>query len=57
MIVGTLPNSQLLLKILERVKVMRGIEFFIVFTVASLNLSVVSWGIRLNEFVADTKLF
>ena len=57
MIVGTFPDSQLLLKILERVKVMSGIEFFVVFSVASLHLAVVPWSIRLNEFVADTKLF
>lgn len=57
MIVGIFSDSQLLLKILERVNVMRGIEFFVAFSVASLHLSVVPWGIRLNEFVADTKLF
>ena len=57
MIVGTFPDSQLLLKILERVKVMSGIEFFVVFSVTSLHLPIVPWSIRLNEFVADTEFF
>ena len=53
MIVGTLTNGELIAKILERIKTMGGIEFFVVLPVASLNLAVVSWGKGLGQFVPD----
>ena len=57
MIVGTFADSQLLLEVLKGIKAMRGVEFLVVFSVTSLHLSVVPWGIGLNEFVANAKLF
>ena len=42
MIISTLSDSQLLLEVLEGVETMRSIEFFVILSVAALNLAVVS---------------
>ena len=45
-------NSELSLKIFERIEEMAGIETFLAFTVAALNLSVVSRRVRSDQLVA-----
>ena len=57
MIVGTLANSQLILKVLERIETMRSVELFVVFSVASLHFSVVPWCVGLDQLVPNTKTF
>ena len=54
-----LPSSdrQLLLKISKGIKGVTGIEFLIVLSMATLNLTVVPRGIRLNQLMPDAKLF
>ena len=54
-----LPSSdrQLLLKISKGIKGVTGIEFLIVLSMATLNLTVVPWGVRLNQLVQDAQLF
>lgn len=57
MIVGTFADSQLLPEVQEGIKAVGGVEFLVVFSVTSLHLPVVPWGIGLNEFGANAKLF
>ena len=52
-----LSGRQLLLKISKGIKGVTGIEFLIVLSMATLNLTVVPWGVRLNQLVQDAKLF
>ena len=52
-----LSDRQLLLKISKGIKGVAGIEFLIVLSMATLNLTVVPWGVRLNQLVQDAKLF
>ena len=54
-IVLSLPNSKLLGKVIKGIECVAGIEFFIIFPVAALNFSVVSWRKRLNQFMLDPK--
>ena len=45
----------LLLEVVERKELEVGIEVFIVFAVAALDLAVVPWSERLNAFVLNAK--
>ena len=51
----TLPSGKLGFKILKGKECVGSVEFLIVFPVAALNFSVVSWRIRLNQFMLDPK--
>ena len=55
MVIGTLTDSKLVLKVLEREETMGSIEFFVIFSVAALNFSVVPGSVGLNQFVPNTK--
>lgn len=55
MIICTLPDGQLLLEVLERVKAMRSIELLVVLAVTALNLSVMSWCVRPDQLVPNTQ--
>ena len=50
-----LSSGQLGFKVLKGKECVGCIEFLIVFPVAALNFSVVSWRIRLNQFMLDSK--
>ena len=49
-------DSELFLKVSQREKRTNRIEAFLVFPVAALYFSVVSWGVRADELVADAKI-
>ena len=55
-VVITLANGELLLKVGKRIELMGSVKLLIVFAVAALNLSIVSWRIGTNKLVTDTKL-
>ena len=49
-------DSELFLKVSQREERTNRIEAFLVFPVAALYFSVVSWGVRADELVADAKI-
>ena len=55
-VVLTLPDSKLLLEILERKEFVGSIEFLIIFAVTALYLAIVSWSERTDQLVADSQL-
>ena len=55
MIIDSLTDSQLLLEVLERVEAVRCVKLHVVFAVATLDLAVVSGGVRSNQLVPDAK--
>ena len=56
-IVVSVVNRKLLFKIFKRVKRMCSIKIFVIFAVATLNLSVMSSCVGLYEFVPYAPLF
>ena len=57
MIICSLTECELLLEVLKRVEPVRSMELLVIFSVAALNFSIMSWCIGLNQFVANTELF
>ena len=55
MIVLSAVNSKLLFEIKKRVKFMRSIEIFVIFTVRTLYLAIVTWGERPDELVPNAE--
>ena len=55
-VVLTLPDSELSREIIERIELVRSIEFLIIFAVTALNFAVVPWRIRPDEFMPDAEL-
>jgi hypothetical protein len=55
-VVFSVPYSKLLLVVVERVKLVAGIEILIIFAVAAFNFSVVSGSIWFNELVLNPQL-
>ena len=55
-IILPLTNGKLLHKIIKGIKTMRGIELFVVFSVAAFNFAVMSWCKRFNLLMSDTEL-
>ena len=51
-----LPDSKLLFEIFKRIEFMTSIEFFIIFSVAALDFSVMSGRKRANFLVLDSHL-
>ena len=49
-------DSERICKVVKRVKAVTGVEAFLVFSVAALHLTVMSWSIRADEFVLDSQL-
>ena len=45
-----------MIKVITGIKTVAGIEFVVVFAVASLNLTIVARSIRANELVPDSEL-
>ena len=54
-IILSVPDSKLLLAVVEGKELVRGVEVFVIFAVAALYFAVVPWCERLNEFVLNTK--
>ena len=54
-VVLTLSSGQLGFKVLKGKERVGCVEFLIVFSVAALNLSIMSWRIRLNQFMLNSK--
>ena len=54
-VVLTLPSGKLGFKVLKGKERVGCVELLIVFPVAALHFSVVSWRIRLNQFMLDPK--
>ena len=52
-IIFSVPDSKLLLVVVEGIKLVVGIEVFIVFAVAAFNFSVVSGGVWFDELVLN----
>lgn len=50
-------NSKLSLEIIKRVELFHGIEIFVVLTMRTLHLPIMSWGKRPDELVVNTTLF
>ena len=57
MVVCAFANSQLIFKILKRIKTMRSIKFFIVFSVAALDLSIMPGCIWFDQFMLNSQSF
>ena len=55
-IVLSVPNSELFLEVLKRIELVRSIEVFVIFSMAALDLTVVSGRKRLDEFMTNSKL-
>ena len=55
-VVSAFPDSELLFEIIKGIKTVRSIEFFIVFSMRSLNFTVVARGTNANQLVPDAKL-
>ena len=51
----SLVNSKLISKVGKGVEGMGVVETFLIFSVTSFNLSVMSWRIRANELVTDAQ--
>ena len=51
----SLVNSKLISKVGKGVEGMGVVETFLIFSVTSFNLTVMSWGIGTNEFVTDAQ--
>ena len=49
-------DSKLFLEILKRVKAVAGIKTLLVFSMATLNLSVMTWRVGTDQLVANTQL-
>ena len=49
-------DGKLLGKVIERVKAVGRIETLLILPVATLYLTVVSWGVGTDEFMPDTQL-
>ena len=56
-IVFSAVNSKLLFKVVKRVECVSGIKIFVVFTVAALDLAVMSGCVGLDELVLYATLF
>lgn len=56
-IVISVMNSKLLFKIIKRIKPMKSIEIFIIFSVRTLNLAIMTRSIRRNELMLNTIFF
>ena len=54
-IILSIPDSKLLLVVVEGKELVRGVEVFVIFAVTGLDFAVVPWCERLNEFVLNTK--
>ena len=48
MVVGTFANGKLLAEVVEGIELMRGVEFLVVFSMAALDLAVMSGSVRTN---------
>ena len=55
-IVLTLANSQLFSEIIKGIELMRSIKFFIIFSVTTFNLTIMTWSKRTDEFMSDPQL-
>ena len=55
-IVGTFTDGKLLAEIIEGIECMRGVEFLIVFSMAALDLAVMSGSVRTDQLVTDAEL-
>ena len=49
-------DSKLLGKVIDRVKAVAGVKTFLVLSVATLHLTVVSWRLGRDEFMPDAQL-
>ena len=49
-------DGELLCKVIQGIKAVAGVEAFLVFPVAALDLTVVAWRIGTDELMADIKL-
>lgn len=56
-VILSLSDSQLLLKISKGIKGVAGIEFLVVLSMAAFNFTVVPRGIRPNQLMPNAKLF
>ena len=55
-VVFSVPDRELLLEVLKGIEFMGSVKVFVVLTVASLDLTVVSGRIRLDEFMPNAEL-
>ena len=49
-------DSELIFKVVKRVKAVTGVEAFLILPVAALDLAVVAWSIWTNKLVPDAEL-
>ena len=49
-------DGELLCEVIQGIKAVAGVKAFLILPVTALHLSVMTWRIRANEFVANTEL-